>query len=487
MESLWNIGLKREERNALNGDIKADAVVVGAGMAGILCAYMLKEKGVDPIVIDADTAYSKVTAHTTAKITAQHGLIYDKLIRTAGREKAAQYAHANQAALSMYRQIIASRNIDCEYTEIPAHVYTLQTPDKLEREALAAERLGFNARYSDTGTGLPFQVSGILRFEAQAQFHPLLFLNEIAAGLRIYEHTRALWMDKNTVVTEKGRIRADTIIIATHYPLINIPGWYFIRMHQDRAYVLALENAALPDGAYISADGNGYSFRSHKNILLFGGAGHRTGKNHGDSYARLLNSARILYPQSKEVCRWSAQDCMTHDCIPFIGRYSRNTPNLYVATGFNKWGMTGSMVAAMLISDAICGTKNDCADVFSPARIHASAAPYFFIDAASVISNLVKSVVYLPAKDAAHISNGSGGIARYNGKKACVFKDGQSGIHAVSPRCSHLGCQLAFNADEQTWECPCHGSRYDNNGHLLNGPAQMSLKKINGKARKSEH
>lgn len=476
MKSLWSESCKFRKREALNKDIKTDVLVIGVGIAGILTAYMLKQKGREVVVIDAAEIASGNTKNTTAKITSQHDLIYSKLITEFGEEKARQYAKANELAIKKYKEIIEDRRIECDFEEKPAYVYSLNEVEVLKEEAKAAKKLGIDAEFVQKAN-LPFKINGALKFNNQAQFNPLKFLKDISNELVIYENTRALEIKENLVVTSGGNITAKNIVVATHYPIMNAPGYYFMKMHQERSYVLALENKSEIDGMYIDLNKEGYSFRTYNNLLLLGGISHRTGENEeGGSYDELRKVAKRLYPKAKEKYHWSAQDCMTIDGIPYIGRYSSETPNIYVATGFNKWGMTSSMVSAMIISDMILEKENDFSEIFSPRRFDLSLSINNIAnDLIETAKNFIAQKVYIPSSEIEHIKNGHGGIIEYNGEKVGVYKNKEGKEFFVSTKCTHLGCQLSWNADELTWDCPCHGSRFDYKGRLIGSPATKDL------------
>ncbi|MFR7935978.1 MAG: FAD-dependent oxidoreductase, partial [Clostridium perfringens] len=450
--------------------------VIGAGIAGILTAYMLKQKGREVVLIDAAEIASGNTKNTTAKITSQHDLIYSKLITEFGEEKARQYAKANELAIKKYKEIIEDKRIECDFEEKPAYVYSLNEIDVLKEEVEAAKNLGIDAEFVDEAN-LPFKINGAVKFNNQAQFNPLKFLKGISNELVIYENTRALEIKENLVVTSGGNITANNIVVATHYPIMNAPGYYFMKMHQERSYVLALENTSEIDGMYIDLNKEGYSFRTYNNLLLLGGISHRTGENEeGGSYDKLRKVAKNLYPKAKEKYYWSAQDCMTIDGIPYIGRYSSETSNIYVATGFNKWGMTSSMVSAMIISDMILEKENDFSEIFSPRRFDLSLSINNIAnDLIETAKNFIAQKVYIPSSEIEHIKNGHGGIIEYNGEKVGVYKNKEGKEFFVSTKCTHLGCQLSWNADELTWDCPCHGSRFDYKGRLIGSPATKDL------------
>lgn len=421
-------------------ELEYDVIVVGAGMAGLLNAYYLKEQGKKVLVLEAKQAASGQTGRTTAKITSQHDIKYSRLIQTVGREKAKMYAAANEAAILEYEKLVQVHGIECDFARVPAYLYSRKEKDALEKEAEAAASLGIFASFT-TETELPFSVEGAVRFDGQAQFTPLKFIRCIAAQLDIREGTRVTAVRGHRVIAEHEVFTAENIVIATHYPFRNVPGFYFLRQHQERSYVLALSGCEKINGMYYGIDEDGLSFRQEGELLLFGGGGHRTGEaGHCGAYDALLALAEYYFPSCKVEDRWSAQDCMPHDGIPFIGRYSIFTPHLYVATGFGKWGMTSSMVAATLLRDKLCGTDNPYQKLFSPQRL------------------LVRA-----------------GIKKFL-TEAGVSAKGLMGGLFHRPRCSHMGCELEWNEDEKSWDCPCHGSRFDEDGKLLDNPAKRKMK-----------
>lgn len=476
MKSVWSESCNFKKRESLNGNIEAEAVVIGAGIAGLLTAYMLKKKGINVVVIEAEEICSGNTKNTTAKITSQHALIYDKLIKEFGEDKARQYANANKLAIEKYKEIIDEEKIKCDFEEKDAYLYTLDNVLALENELKAATKLGIKAKLLES-TELPFKVKAALKFYKQGQFNPLKFLEAISKDLTIYENTRALEIKEDLVVTDKGIIASKAIVVATHYPIMNTPGYYFLRMHQERSYVIALENAQDVNGMYIGIDNWNYSFRNYKDLLLLGGGSHRTGKNEaGGKYEELRRVARKLYPNATEKYHWSAQDCVPIDEIPYIGQYSIETPNLYVATGFKKWGMTSAMVAAMILSDMISGNKNDFSEIFSPTRFDMSASSKNLTqDVAETVKNFIAQRIHIPSAQVENVEVGHGGIIEYKGEKVGVYKESEENIYTVTTKCPHLGCELQWNPDELSWDCPCHGSRFDYKGNWIESPAIRGL------------
>ncbi len=426
MDSIWKQTAELPRFAPLEGDLKTDVLVIGGGMAGLLCAYWLDRAGVDYALVEARRLCGGVTGNTTAKLTFQHGLIYARLLREFGLGRARLYLEANRAALGQYRELC--REAGCDFQERDAYVYALTDRRKLARELEALERLGFPAEFSRT-PALPMPTAGAVKFTKQAQFHPLKFAAAIAKGLRIFEGTKVLELAPGRAVTNRGTVTAENIVAATHFPLLNKHGAYFLKLYQARSYVLALENVPEVGGMYVDEGEKGLSFRDYKGFLLLGGGGHRTGKK-GGGWRELEDFAKRRYPQAGIAARWAAQDCMTLDGVPYVGRYSRGTKGLYVATGFNKWGMTSSMAAARLLADLVQGKENPWAELFSPSRR---------VLRPQLAANAWESTMGL--------------------------------LTPTVPRCPHMGCALKYNPQEHSWDCPCHGSRFGEDGELLNNPA----------------
>lgn len=474
MDSIWSQTCEIRERTPLQGDLKTEIAVIGAGMAGVLIASALQDAGRQVVVLEADRIASGQTRNTTAKITSQHGLIYNELVKTLGREKARHYGAANEAAIEAYRRMIEAWQIDCDFTEQRSYVYGDDLA-RLQSEAECAAKLGLPASFVQD-PALPFPAAGAVCFERQAQFHPLKFLKAVSEPLTIFEHTAARGVEQNEILTEHGTVTAGKIVFACHYPFINFPGKYFARMHQERSYVLALQGAAPVDGMWIGFENPIYSLRGCGDLLLLGGGGHRTGENSAaGKYAELRKRARDWFPGSREATHWSAQDCMPAGGVPYIGRYAASQPNWYVATGFQKWGMTTSMVSAMLLRDLICGAENPYAEVFDPGQFDLGTAAGVACESGHAVKELARRFFQIPSEQAERIPAGRGGIVFLDGRKTGVYKDEDGRLYPVNPRCPHLGCQLEWNPDELSWDCPCHGSRFDRYGTLISGPAQNDL------------
>jgi len=477
MESIWSKTAQIREFPTLSEDLSVEVAVIGGGLCGILTAFRLQELGIRTVVLEASRIGCGQTKNTTAKITSQHNLIYDRLCRKFSIEKAQQYAYANQRAIEEYRRIIA-QGIDCQFEERPACLYSTLADDVplLQQELATVQKLGIVSDYL-TESSLPFAIAGGIRFLHQAQFHPLLFLRAIAEPLTIYENTPVKSVEGHRILAERGTVTAEKIVFATHFPFLNTPGYYFARMHQERSYVLALENAGELDGMFLGIDGNGLSFRNSGKYLLLGGGGHRTGENRaGGKYDFLRTKAAELFPGSTEVAYWSAQDCVTLDGVPYIGQFSASTPDWFVATGFGKWGMTSSMVSALLLSDLITGVQNPWEEVYSPQRFTPAASlKPLLAEGGQAVKGISRELLAPPRAEFDALPSGHGGIVECGGEKMGVYKDEQGQVFVVSSRCPHLGCQLEWNPDEKSWDCPCHGSRFDFHGNLIDNPAQTNL------------
>ena len=415
-----------------------EVIVIGAGMAGLLIAYFLKEEGKDVLVLEAKEVASGQTGRTTAKITSQHGLKYSKLLKDVGEKKVRLYARANEAAIEAFARLVQTKKIDCDFARVTSYLYSEKDMEKLKEELEAATFLGIEAFWTKE-TELPFAVAGAVGFRNQAQFCAMDFVCHIRKELEILEHTMVTKVCGKKVYTKDAVYTADNIVVATHYPMRNVPGFYFLREHQERSYVLELSGCKKINGMYYGIDEDGHFFRQAGEHILLGGGSGRTGEHVcGVAFHELEMAAEKYYPDCKVESRWAAQDCMPHDGIPFIGKYSMFTPHLYVATGFQKWGMTTSMVAAMILRDKICGRKNPFEALYRPQRLNFRAGTANFLhDVGMSIKGLTKG--WFGPKDL---------------------------------RCSHMGCGLEWNPDENSWDCPCHGSRFDENGKLLDNPAK---------------
>lgn len=426
MNSIWTKEPGGRVFPKLMNHISADTLVIGGGMAGILCAHELKAAGVDCVVLEANRVGMGVTSGTTAVISAQHSVLYSDLIRDYGPDTARAYLEANLRGVKRLSEV--AWGIDCDFEMRPSMLYASSDAGKMKREAEAVASLGFDA-YFTSDAPLGIRAAGAVVFPDMAQFHPLKFLRAVADKLTIYERSPVVKLKEMTAFTETGSVKAKHIVIASHFPFIARHGLYFMKLRQKRESVMAVENApALP--VTINEDTEkGFFFRTYRDLLLIGCGNHDLGHEEED-FARIRRFLKEHVPDAREVCRWVNQDCFTLDKIPYIGRCAPSTPELYVATGFNAWGMTSSMVAAELLRDAILGRANRLARVFDPSRP---------MEKGPLVDNSLHSAKSL--------------------------------LTPTLPRCTHMGCALRHNDTEHTWDCPCHGSRFAEDGSVITGPA----------------
>ncbi|HIH74946.1 MAG TPA: FAD-dependent oxidoreductase [Methanosarcina sp.] len=494
-ESYWLATIPESSYPALQGNTRVDIAIIGGGIVGITAAYMLKEAGFSSIaVIEAGRILKGVTGHTTAKITSQHHLIYDRLLSKFGKRQAQQYAESNQAAIEKITSIISSRNIDCDFVRKPAYVYASSedSTESIRDEVKAAQKLGLPASFEEN-LPLPFKTYGAVRFNNQAQFHPAKYLNALAEEIRgngchIFEKTRALKIEGEnpiTITTDRGTITAQKVIQATHYPIHDKPGLFFQRLYQSRSYVLGVHiRDPFPDGMFINAEEPARSMRSQSTdmgeLVLVTGESHRTGEEEHEiiRYQNLEKWVRSVYSVNSIDYRWSTQDTVSIDHVPYIGRQTSGNENLYLATGFKKWGMTTGTVAAMIITDMIVGKSNPWEEVYDPSRFKpVESAKTLISQAVEATKGLVGDRILPTHKEASQIEPGGGAIVKIEGERVAAYRDRDGVLHTLDPSCRHMGCIISWNDAERTWDCPCHGSRYNATGEVIDSPAVYGLSK----------
>lgn len=494
MNSFW-IDTTKEKKNysPLSQDIHVDVSIIGGGILGISSAYELTKRGYSVAIIEKDDIAHKATGHTTAKITSQHGLFYDYLVQSYGISFAKDYLQANERAIEHIASIVQEESISCQFEWQNSYVYTTNPEEipLLKKEISALSLLDFQAPFV-TKVGLPFPIQGAVCFPHQAQFHPLQYLYALCDCItsrngQIYTHTTATDVRQNDdgylTQTTGGTISSSYVIVASHYPFLNVPGFYFAKMYQSTSYLLAVDpKKTLFKGMFITATNPTYSFRTTqyrgKKILLVGGGDHKTGVPtcEEDSYGALTKLVTQYYPNAEILARWNTRDCIPLDKIPYIGPYSSTLPHVYVGTGFKKWGMTSSQVACEIIVDSICGKENHLSSVFSSTRLqpiknHTEMKNMMVQSIHSLFLDKLKR----PQMQFDEIAPNSGSIIEVGGEKVGIYKDASSQVYAVKPYCTHLGCLLSWNDVDKTWDCPCHGSRFDAKGNNLYDPAFRDL------------
>ncbi len=428
---LWEEKIALPRFPQLQGEAKTDVLIVGGGITGILCAHMLHEQGVDYLLAEGRRIGSGTTAGTTAVITAQHSDVYTKMVKRFGKEVARGYLAANMNAFHAYQAL--SERYDFDYEEKPSYLYSMTDKQALMTEAATLKELGAQAEYTED-CGLPFDVAGAVRFPQAAQMHPLKLLGALSKNLHIKENAHIIDVKGKTAYTNNGKIHAKKIIIAAHYPFLKMKGLYPLKLYQKRSFVVALAHAPMLPGTYVDMQPRGMYLRNYKDLLIVGGGDARTGTAQ-DGFQLVRSFVHGVFPDAREKYAWAAQDCISLDEIPYIGAYSDALPHVYLASGFNEWGITSAMAAASILTDLVMERENEYAEIFSPAR--SMLRPQLALNAAETIKNF-----FTPK----------------------------------AKRCSHLGCALKHNRDENTWDCPCHGSRFDEHGRIIDNPAIKNAK-----------
>ena len=542
MKSYWIDSVKENiEYKKLEENIKTDICIIGGGLTGVATAYNLSKYKIKTVLIDKGKIGMQTSGNSTAKITSQHGLIYKYLIDSKGRDFARKYYEVNEEAIKNIKNIIDSENIDCEFEYQPSYVFTqkIQDVEKIKDEVEAVNSFGGNAKlveahdipinkivgeeFVEKGNEklkisgdniekenlnlerdiikermkqiLPIKAMTGIKFENQAQYNPYKFITALTkichdSGVQIYENTKAIDVDTEdndeyyVVTLDNGcKIKTKYLVVATKYPIFNIPGFYFMKMYQSTSYAIAMQTKQkLFEGMYINSEEPTISLRTAKYgdeyLLIVVGFDHKTGAeiDLSNSYKYLEEIAKNLYPDGKIKYRWNTEDCITLDKIPYIGEYSKMWENAFVATGFNKWGVTTSNIAARIITDKILGEKNEYEEIFKSTRLEP-------VKNIKEVTNMVKESVNslffkkleIPKEEANQIQDGEGKIAEVNGQKIGIYKDKNGQIYKINPVCNHLGCELSWNNLDKTWDCPCHGSRYDYMGNLIYGPSVKDL------------
>lgn len=495
MSSLWIDSVKHDVRNfpKLQENINVDVCIIGGGITGISTAYLLTKSGLKVCVLEKDKVAHHASGNTTAKITSQHGLFYDYLINTFSSDFAKGYLNANEEAISNIKSIIDNENIDCDFEFQDNYVFTSlsEEVEKIKNEVEVVNSLGFNASFTDN-IPLPTHILAAIKFPNQAQFNPLKYIYGLCDvitkhGGKIYENSKVYDVNGPSngydTFTKDNIVSSKYVVLASHYPIINVPGFYFLKMYQEASYLIGVETSSpLFDGMYINTKSPITSFRTAsyngKKILLVGGSEHKVGADIdlSNCYSNLENIAKDLYPDCKVLFKWHTQDCISLDKIPYIGEFSNLMPNVYVATGFKKWGMTTSNVAANIICDSILGKKNKYANVFLSTRFKPIKNGTEFTNMLKEVSNsLVIKKFKIPDNSLNSISNDEGAIIEVDGTKIGVYKDLNGKVYAIKPICTHLGCELKFNNLAKTWDCPCHGSRFSYDGKSLYDPSIKDL------------
>lgn len=494
-KSYWISSTGGTNYPVLNEDIKVDILIIGGGLVGISTAYLLEKEGFKMAILESNRIGQSTTGHTTAKITSQHNLIYNKIQNQLGMELAQQYAEANEYAIHKIKRIIDENKIECDYISQSAFVYTQEENyiQKIIDEVEAASSLGIKASYIEE---IPFSIpiKAAVQFDNQAQFHPLKYLHALAKqihssdNINIFEKSGVVDIEEDgdyIVTTTNGKkVTAEKVIIASHYPFYNKHGMYYARIYPERSYIVAVKaKEKYPGGMYINAEQPNRSLRHQDSpdgeLILIVGENHRTGQSKDTTkhYEALVDFAKDIFTIESIPFRWSTQDGTTLDGIPYVGNFTANTPNMYVATGFGKWGMTNSTVSAMILRDLIVKGESPWQDVYNPSRQTIIASTKQFVKGSlNVAGQLLEGKLSpSPSPKSIEIKRGEGRVIEANGKRTGAYRDEQGQLHLVNTTCTHMGCELNWNSAERSWDCPCHGSRFSYKGEVIEGPAVKPL------------
>ena len=494
MESFWEEEIKKhQEFESVKNKIDVSVCIIGGGLTGLSTAYYLSKK-VSVAVVEKDRICSHTSGKTTGKITSQHGLFYEYLINSENKEFAKKYLKANEKAIDNIENIIKESQGECDFEREDAYVFTMQETkvDQIKNEQASVDKIDKEKSEFVKQVLLPLEIAGAIKFRNQAKFHPVKYGYILANSImnnngKVFENSKVTDIKRKNgkyiVSVNRNKIIADYVIIATRYPIVNVPGYHFLKMYQSTSYaVMADVKKELFNGMYISTEVPNISFRTVKDgerkLLLAVGFDYKTGKEDlKDGYQRLETVIRKMYPDAEILYKWSAEDCISLDKIPYIGEISVMKPNMYIATGFNKWGITSSNIAANIITDDILGNENEYKDIFKSTRLQP-------IKNRQEVGNMLKEVnksliasrFKITKNELKDIKIGEGKIVNINNTKVGVYKSQTGEVFKIRPYCAHLGCELYFNNIDKTWECPCHGSKFSYDGKLIEVPSNKDLK-----------
>jgi glycine/D-amino acid oxidase-like deaminating enzyme/nitrite reductase/ring-hydroxylating ferredoxin subunit len=492
--SVWIATTPETSLSALSGTVEVDVCVVGGGITGLTTATLLRTGGASVAVLEARRLVTGTTGNTTAKLTSLHGLVYAHLQDAFGEDGARRYAEANEAGLALVASLVQDRGIDCGLRRTPAYTYTEdeRRVGEIEREVEAAQAAGLQASYVEE-VPLPWPTRAAVRVEDQLIFHPRAYCLALAAALagdgsHVFEQSRAYEVEEEggrcVVRTATGSVICDRVVVTTLLPFLD-RGGFFAKTHPSRGYALAVAiEGAPPEGMFLRAEDPTRSVRPldlDGPALVVEGQEHKTGQDEdtGRHYEALESWARERFPVRAIPYRWSAQDYISADRVPYVGRMASGSDRILVATGYGKWGLSNGSAAAVMLSDLALGRDNPWLPLFDATRLKPGTSLSSLIreniDVGKRFVTDRLSALRSPAPE--ELAPGEGGLVSHGGETLAAFRDEDGRLHALSPVCTHLGCLVQWNAGERTWDCPCHGSRFETSGTVIEGPALRALER----------
>lgn len=490
-ESYWMLSSKGLDFESLKEDLEVDTLIIGGGIVGLTTAYLLSKKGIETAIVETNKIGCGSSGRNTGKITSQHGIIYSKIRDKYGLDSAKLYYEGNEKAIDLIEEIIKDNKIECSFERLSSYIYADNENyiEELKEEFSTCDNLGIKCKYHDT-LDIPFEVKGAIEFFNQAQFNPKKYLDELTKvclklGVKIYEHTPIVDYEKENIYKVKTKdhkiISALNIVMASHFPWYDGLNFYFAKAKGERSYLLGGEyKEKIPRGMYLNVEENGITFKTYigegKKLIIAGGGDHKVGqcKNEEEIYEKLKTKLGEKFKVSEFKYKWSAQDYISFDNMPYIGYVNKREDNVYVATGFCKWGMSNGTLASIIIKDLMCYRKSDYENIFKPTRTGSLLTTQFVTENLNVGKEYIKGKFKVGDTDF-NVDKGEGKVVNVDGKRCGAYRDSDGKLYIVDITCTHLGCELTFNSAEKTWDCPCHASRFDYRGNVIEGPALKNL------------
>lgn len=482
----WILSSEGKTYESLTQDYSTDYLVIGGGITGVTCLYLLTKAGLNAALIDANRIGYGTTGRNTGKATVQQGYIYSRIEKNYGLDKAREYFEINARAIQFIEDVSKACGIDCQFRRLPAYLFTqdMASMDKLDKEYEICQKLGMDCSY-ETNIPVPLDILGAIKMNGQAQFHPKRFVDGLAQKAveqkgRIFENTRVVDFlpDKEcTICLENGKkIVARNVIIASHYPCFDGKSFHFARLKPERSYIVAVELEEFPDAHFINIEDPTISLRyiPEEKLLLLSGENHKVGHDDDEHYKKLRDLAKRVFNKDDVKYQWSAQDYITHDYIPYAGYLNSDYKNIYVGTGYRKWGLTNGVAVALIINDLISGKGSEYEDLYSHIRLKDVVSLNFLKENADMAYQWLAGKLTIGDSKLPE-EKGVGAIVNVNGKRCGCYRDEEDNIYLVDITCPHMSCELKWNSQEKSWDCPCHGSRFDYKGNVLEGPAEYGL------------